>query len=266
MADVNDKAGSNDKKGGPHLDHPIPPAAEAPAGEPADQDVLFRLQMAASDFLLGHWQIGAWALLGIVVIAGVYGGVTSFRTSQMQEDYAAIAAIDFKMPKIDQMAQYGLAPIDDPSDTARLANVEAGADRYLAAADDARGAAAVYGYLKAADAYTRVGKKEQALAALQKASDLKAGDMPGFTADAALASALIDAGQGDRALALYREMVGRYAGFFSEQSLYRLASAQLDAGRTDDARATIQEFTTLFPGSPRAADWAELTSRAGSGG
>ncbi|MDP2306713.1 MAG: hypothetical protein Q8P18_11880 [Pseudomonadota bacterium] len=245
-----------------------PPAPEAGAtpAPPVEQDQLFRLQMAASDFLLGNAKYFGY-LVGLVLLGTlVYGVTTSWLAAREAEEFAAIARIDFKMPKVEQLAQFGLAPMDDKADTTRMANVEEGARRYTAAGDEAHGAAAVYAYLKAADTWERVDKPDQALLALQKASEIGAKDLPGYTAGAAYAAALIDAGKTDEALTLYRDMAGRLDGFYAERSLILLANAQIAAGRQADAKLVIAEFKQRFPQSPRIAEVAALEARAGSAG
>ena len=108
--------------------------------------------------------------------------------------------------------------------------------------------------------------RREKLAALEKASKVGAKDLPGFTADAAYASALIDTGKTDEALQLYREMATRHEGFFAERSLILLAEAQIVAGRQADAKTVIAEFRQRFPTSARAAEVAALELRAGSAG
>ena len=240
-----------------------PPADEAP---PPEQDTLFRLQMAASDFILGNAKYVSY-IVGLVLLAAlVYGGVTSWLASREAEEFAAVSRIDHKMPKVEELARFGLAPMDDKADTARMANVEEGARRYTAAGDASHGAAAVYAYLRAAESWERVDKPDERMAVLAKASKVGAEDLPGYTADAAYAAALVDAGKTDEALQLYREMATRHEAFFAERSLILLAGAQIVAGRQADAKTVIAEFRERFPASPRAAEVAALEQRAGSEG
>lgn len=244
------------------------PGKSTPAGEAAapEQDQLFRLQMAVSDFVLGNAKYFGYLIGAVLLVALVYGVYLQYTTSRAQDQFAAIARIDHKMPKVEQLALFGLAPMDDKSDTARMANVEEGARRYTAAGHDSSGAAAVYAYLKASDAWTRVDKPEERLAALQKASEVGAKGIAGFSADAAYAAALVDTGRADDALALYRAMAGRHEGFFAERSLLLLAEAQIAAGKRDDAKLVIDEFKSRFPQSPRLNEVEFLATKLGSNG
>lgn len=243
-----------------------PPAGATGEQAPVEQDHLFRLQMAVSDFVLGNARYFG-ALLGLVLlVALVYGGVTSFLDARASDEFAAIARIDHKMPAVEPAARMGLVPMDDKSDTQRMANVEEGARRYQALAETSHGAAAVLGYLKAADAWARVGKSTERVAALERASAVGAKGLPGYAADAAYAAALVDAGRTDDALKLHRDMVGRQEGFLAEASLLLLVRAQISAGRDADARLTVDEFKARFPQSPRLAEMDSLAQRIGSKG
>ncbi|MFZ5478381.1 MAG: tetratricopeptide repeat protein [Myxococcota bacterium] len=242
-----------------------PPAGGGEAAPP-EQDALFRAQMAVSDFILGYWKYGVYAVGLVLLGALVYGGVSSWTRGRAEDDYAAIARIDYRMPKVDPLARYGLAPMDDPNDAQRMIDLQEGAKRYEAAATDAKGAAAVYAWLKAAETWKRAGKDAEALAATEKAAKLGEKDLAGFTADAAWAAALRGAGRADEAFAHLQGMSTRYEGTYAEESLLQLASAQLDAGRKDEARKTLEAFKTRFPASPRAAQVTALESRAVAGG
>jgi hypothetical protein len=244
-------------------DQTPPTSPEAP---PQEQDALFRAQMALQDLILGYWKYGVYAVLLVLLGALVYGGVTSWTRSKAEGHYAEISRVDFRMPKVDQMARFGLAPMDDPNDVQRMSDLQEGARRFEAAAADAKGAAAVYAWLKAAEAWKRAGKDAEALAAAEKANAVGAEDLAGFTAGSAYASALRDAGQADQAIAVLTSLSTRFEGLYAEEALLALAGAQIDAGKTADAKATIESFKTRFATSPRAERVAALESRLVTGG
>ena len=223
-----------------------------------EEDVLFKLQVSISEFFITNVKYVGYLAGGTLFGALVYGLYTEWHTSRAAADYGAIAAIDYKMPKVDQMAQMGLAPMDDPSDTTRLGNVEEGARRYRAAAGEASGSAAVYGYLRAADAWERVGKADEALADLQAASRLGQGDLPGYAAAVAYATALASANRPDEAMTVLRDEATREKGLFAEEALIALAQLQVDAGKATEAQNVITEFQTRFPTSPRTARLAAM--------
>lgn len=229
--------------------------AGAATSEPPKQeeDALFKLQVSVSEFFISNVKYLGY-LAGVVLLGAlVYGVYTEWTTSRAEEDYAAIAAIDYKMPKVDQMAQMGLAPMDDPADTSRLANVEEGARRYRAAAQSASGSAAVFGYLRAAEAWKRVNKPDEALADLKAANDLGQTDLPGYAAAVGYATALSSANRLEEAITVLREESVKEKGIFAEEALIALAQLQLDAGKATEAQNVISEFQTRFPDSPRTA-------------
>lgn len=230
---------------------PNKPDSSGFSSAPAEADQLFRLQVAIADFLFGNARyIGGLVALGLLGTL-VWGLWDSWAKSKAEEDFGAIADIDFRMPKVDELARLGLAPMDDPADATRMANVEEGAKRYEAAAAEASGTAAVYGWLKAAEAWQRRGDAEKARLALEKAHALGAGDLPGFTATSAYATALANADRLEEAIGVLRDATTRFDGLLAEEILIQLATVQMAAGKVADARAVAEEFRTRFPDSPR---------------
>lgn len=218
---------------------------------PAEADQLFRLQVAIGDFFVGNARyIGGLVALGLLGTLA-WGLWDSWTRSKAEDDFGAIADIDFRMPKVDDLARFGLAPMDDPADATRMANVEEGAKRYEATARNASGTAAVYGWLKAAEAWQRRGDAEKARSALEKAHALGARDLPGFTAASAYATALADADRLEEAIGVLRDSATRFDGLLAEELLIQLATVQVAAGKEADARAVAEEFRTRFPDSPR---------------
>ena len=245
-----------------------PPNPPPQGGEaaPPEKDSLFRIQMALSDVVLGYWRHFAYAIGVLLLCVLAYGAYDAVMVSRAKEEFRAVADIDWRMPKVDDMAKYGFAPLDDPNDAKRMSDLAEGASRYGTVAADAHGAAAVMAWMRSADAWSRAGNTGEARAALEKASALRVGGLPGFSADAACAAARADVGDTEGAMTLYRDMAGRYEGFLAEESLLKLARAQMDAGKTDDAKRTIDEFRTRFPDSPRGDVLAGMGAASGSGG
>lgn len=245
------------------VDTPKPPVAPSPPPLVEDEDYVMRAQIALTEFTLRYWKYGFYAIGVVLVVALGWEGWQRWRHSAAQEQYGAIADIDFRMPQIDQMATYGLAPKDDPSDTVRTANLEEGARRYQKVAESASGSARTMAWLKAEDAWTRAGKVDEARAAAAHAAEAGGSDAVAFAADTAAVRSLIDQGKADEAEATLRAMSARYSGFFAETSLMRLASLQLDGGKADAAAATYGEIETRFPTSHDLVALGELAARLG---
>lgn len=230
------------------------PKQSASPPEQQDTDVLFKLQVEITEFFLKNAKYGVYVAVAALLGAAGWGGYSSWRESRIEKQFESIAAVDFLMPQPDPMSEYGLAPRDDKSDAARMANLEEGARRFEAAAKGCTGSAATYGWLKAADAWDRAGKADARLAALKAATETGATDLPAYAADMAYAGALVDAGKTDEALAHYRAAVGRQKGFYAAQALGELARAQVAAGKSAEAKATIEELKAAHP------DQAELVA------
>lgn len=233
---------------------------------PQETDVLFKLQLQFTDFVANNWRYG----LGIVgaVALGVlaYNGWHAWRTSSLQADYGAIGDVDFRMPKLDRYAELGLGKGDDPADTERMANLEEGAKRFEAAAAEASGAARIYGYIKAAEAWKRRGDKEKTLAALRLATEVDNKELPGFTAHAALAGALLNSGQTDAGLEQHKKMTELFIDdFFGPEAWLQYARALLAAGQADAARAAVSSLESKYPNVTRT-ELAELKAKLGGNG
>ncbi len=237
----------------PTNDDPKPgatPTDATPAdSSPPEQDFLLRLQLAAGEVVARYWQAAAWVAGGALVVAGVYGGWTAIRNAAVAADFKDVASVEYKMPRVEPMARFGFAPMDDPTDTTRMANLEEGARRYEAVARTSSGAGAVLAWLRAAEAWERAGKVAESRAALESAAGLEAEGILGFSAEMAATARQFDAGETDAALARWRDIAGRYSGVHAEEALGRLAAAQRTVGREQDAAATEAEITTRFPES-----------------
>ena len=238
---------------------PTPPVPEVPM----EEDYVLRAQIAVTEFTLRYWKYGGYVVLGVLVVAFGYGAWDSYTHKAAQEQFASIAAIDYKMPKPDKMAEYGLGPADDPADAARMADLAEGAKRYEAVAAASGGSARTLAWLKAAEAWTRAGKSDEAQAAVAHAGEGKGTNVAAFAADIQQFGALADAGKAEEAEAHLREMSSRYSGFFAEEALIRLSSYELEVGKADAALATFKEITTRFPTSADAAALGELAGRLG---
>ena len=229
------------------------PKKEEPTAEPAGDetpDYIFRAQVAFTSFLPPNGRyIGGTAGVGLAGVL-VWGLWTMWQERAATAQFADIAAVDYKMPKPDPMAQYGIGPADDPTDLGRTEDLKEGARRFEAAAKASSGSAAVYGYLKAAAAWERAGDGTARLAALKAASEVRAGDLPAWGASSAYAAALVDVDRSEEAIGVYRELAGSTQGFYAQQALLSLAATQLDLGKIEDAKHTIAEFKTLFPTAP----------------
>ena len=227
----------------------------AESAPPQETDAIFKMQMAASDLVLGYWKHVLGAILVLLVVTFAFSVVQSWRGSQAEEVYGRIGKIDYLMPPSTESTPFGEMPVDDAAVPGRMEDIATGAGKYEEIARDATGAAGVEAWLKAAEAWRRAGKPEAARAALEQAAAVEAPGILHFTAQTALAHAMDAAGERDKVKALYKDIAAAGAGFEGETALLRLASMQADDGQTDAARATLTEFRTRF-GSSKQLDAA----------
>lgn len=244
-------------------------ATETPAESgtpPEEQDFIFRAQVAATELFLGYWHYGLYAIGGVLAISFAVGYYGDYRQEQAELQYGAIAAVDHKMPVVEGLALYGIGPKDDPTDLQRKATLAEGARRFAEAAAKNSGSAAVYGWLKAAEAHERAQEPAEAKAAVESAMKVGAGGMAGFVADSAWVGVLVGDKRNDEALALLRTMSDKNSDLLAEESLLRLAELQLSLDKKTEAKATLEELNKRFPTPSRAEEVASLAARIGSSG
>ncbi len=221
---------------------PKPAPAAAPPAQ--DEDVLFKMQVAAGEWFARNWSYGV-PLIGAALLGSlVYGVWKSWNDGRLAEGFDAVARVDAKAPE--------RALFPDPT---KAPEHEASAARYLETAGTLSGSPAAVAYLKAAESFTLAQKSAEARAAVEKAVALKPEGLVGYAAESALAAARLDAGESDAAMAAYRDISGRYEGFYAQSALERLAAAQEANGKTSEAQATRAEIATRFGGAaPVAVD------------
>ncbi len=224
----------------------------------ADADALFKAQMALADVGLKYWKHAFGVIL--LVLAGVFvrGQWTEHVAESNRASFSSIAKVDRAVPDAFTMGPNGPETLTDADATARLVKA---ADEYVVIAGRANGASAVEAWLKAADAYRRVGDSGKQLSALTAAASLEAEGAVAYGADLAYARALVATGKVDEAMAHLRTTAGAMTGFYGEQALLELARVQVDADKKDDARRTLDEFKARFGASKDAVAVKALESR-----
>lgn len=241
------------------------PAAPNPEGGTEEQDVLFRAQMSVWHVILGYWRHAAAVVGAGLVGVLIYGLYQDWRTGRQEEWQADIAAVDVKVPPPDPLAQYGLGPLDDPNDAEKMGKLAESAKAYEAVAAEASGAASVMAWMRAADLWTRAGKKDEATGALQKAHAAGAPGALGWAARSSLAALLAEKGDIDGAAALYREAANG-KDFYAERALFELGGLYAGASRREDAGKAWEEFTGRFPDSTLADEVAAARGQLVGGG
>jgi tetratricopeptide (TPR) repeat protein len=212
-------------------------------------DVLFRVQMRVADAFFEHWKRGLLLLLSsLLLVLTVATWKNRLRDAQ-RDTTASIAAIDRKMPEVDQLAAMGLAPLDDLNDPARVQLLEAIARKYEEVAGAGSKASAAEAWLKAGDTWDRLGRPEDAARAYQGALGAFTMGPFGHTATNALAAARVAQGDTEGAAELYRSMATNSDGYSAERAQYDLASALGAGGDAAGAISAYKQFQTRYPDS-----------------
>jgi tetratricopeptide (TPR) repeat protein len=226
-----------------------------------DQDVIFKAQMGVYQFFATWWK----QLLGGlgIFLAGTlaYSLISDHQREEQRDLHAEISDIERRMPTPDPLAAYGMAPLDDPEDEERIANLREGARRYDVIATDGRGAAATMASLKAAGAWQRAGDAESELASLQLANESSGSGILGWSAASQLAAAKMAAGDVDGAAAVLTAVNQSTSGIIGEKALLDLGLMYESAERADDAIKTLEDFTARYPESALLMQAAEALGR-----
>ena len=239
------------------------PTDERDDEEGGEVDVLFRAQMTVTNFLLGYWK----HMLGVlgIVLAGVYGYSywTEHSRDHQRELQAAIQKVTLDVPQPDQMALMGLAPMDDPADTERVAALKKSAEDFEVVAKGGSGTGAVMAWMEAAKLWERAGDASRAKIAWKAAYDLKPQDILAWSTGANYASSLANEGDIDGAAAVYRAFADdpKADGYIAERALYELGQLFEGSGRIAESQQAYTEFTTRFPNSDLSARVAEASRR-----
>jgi predicted negative regulator of RcsB-dependent stress response len=229
-------------------------AAQAPKPEtaPPEEDILFKIQTSLSDFVTDNAKYFGYVVGAILFAALCYGAYQSYRTSTLEDDFGAIAQIDYKMPKPNPLAAMGFGPADDPSDAGRMKDLQTGAELYEKAAMDASGSAAGLAWSRAADAWKRAGNEEKRMAALEKAASAGAPDAVGFAAKMSLVNVLLDKGENDKALQILLEESQKREGVLGQEAYATLIRTQVALGKTEEAKTSFAAFKQKFPQATRS--------------
>ena len=218
-----------------------------------EEDALFKIQMVLANTVLGYWR-HALAITAVVLVAGgIYGALDNHHRDSQRETQAAVARIEAGLPEIDQMARYGLAPMDDPEDAERMAQLAKAAGELEAVAADGTGTAEAMAWLSAARVWERAGRPDDAARAYEAASKLKVDDLLRWSATAGLANVRVGQGDIDGAVALYRALVTG-EGPLAERALLEIGRALEAGGRPAEAREAYQDLTTRSPQSSFASE------------
>ena len=225
--------------------------------EEQEVDLLFRAQIKAQDFLLGHWKHGLALLSALLILVLVFGLVRNARIDAQKAGSAVVAELDRELPDpAASFAGFGEGPTDE--ELVELAK------RYESAAADLSGPAHADAALKAADLYLQADRTDDARRAFEAVSAEHTSGLFSYAGQAGLAALARDSGDYDGAAAIYRTIADSEDGLLAERALFDLGATYEAADRASEARAAYEEVQTRFPASPRLDQVAVALARVGS--
>jgi hypothetical protein len=233
----------------------LPPGAERD-GDEQDPDVLFQLRMGLANLALGYWRhfVG---LLGLVLVGTlVYGLVTSQMQSSQRDGHAAVATA----------MEPAREAFELPDPAARKTALSEVARSVEAAAGASSGAAAAYGWMRAAQLWEEAEDAEAARKAWSAAAAVGAGGALGWSAAMGDARASARGGDVDGAATRLRALAAATPGLQGDEALALLVDVFIDAGRPADAEAALGELRARNAESPRLMELAARMPAPGSAG
>ena len=248
-----------------------------------DAGAAFRLEMWASNVLLGYWWVLALVIAIILAVVAVYGLWNNLHVNAQQETSGRAAVVLAELEKtliddgrieeaVGQRTRLRITPsyegvdrsifppaIEIPLAAAleEFAREDAdapgvltrAADELLAIHGEGSGLAADHAALTAAELYRLAGSadgEEKALAAAESsgASPVRYG------VAARRAELAVEAGQIDQAAAILRPWITADEGFWGQRAALDLGMHYLAVDRQGDARAAFDELRATWPASP----------------
>lgn len=229
--------------------------------KPADAGAMFRLEMFATNVLLGYWK----HMVGLVVV--VLLGVLLFgqyRDYTRRTQRAASAAISAELSKL-PAAVPSLSESHARGETLDVAKIEGVADEIVKIVGGASGTARVEGLLTTAELYRLSGKTDKQRSSLTDAADSSSGVLR-FMAESALANLELNQGEGDAAVSRLTALAASSEGMLAEQAMLDLGLAYEHLKRNSDAEKLYTDFLTKFPESLHTEDVKQRQARVSSAG
>lgn len=235
---------------------------------PSEQeaDVLFRLQMKLAHLFLGYWKQGL-IVLGVILLGSLFFGLGQGAVRDARRDASSeIASVVDKLPAADPLAAYGLAAPDDLTDQARVTALTQSAESFETIGQGRSGVSGARAWLRAGDTWLRLGNKDRALAAFEKAYAKKDIDILGYAAGNHIANIALEKGDKARAAQVLRDLATSQKGIYAEKALIDLMEIQISNSESDAAKKTAAEFKARFSKSPRLEQVALLEAKASVSG
>lgn len=210
-----------------------------PEFEDSDEDVLLQAQMWVYNFVMQHWKkmlYGFGAILLVVLVQGLY---TDKVVQGQRAVHAEMAMVKYELPEPNPMAQYGLAPKDNPNDEKKMTSLRASAKELERIASEGTGSASWFAWVDAAAVWERATETDAQIVALTKASELSVDEVLIAVSKMQLANVYMQTDKTDDAIALLEGMTGIWSPDMKAQICLNLARIYLSQGNAEKAKTTL---------------------------
>jgi predicted negative regulator of RcsB-dependent stress response len=213
-----------------------------PEWDEDEQDVLLQTQMWVYNFIMAQWKrmlVGFGAILLVVLVQGLYQESV---VEAQREIHSEVALVINELPEPNPMAQYGLAPMDNPKDTERIESLRTSAKNLEQIASEGSGTASWYAWMDAAKVWDRADEQDARIVVLKKATEVPVSEDLQVTSGLILANAYHSQGQTDEAIKVLESFDG-YGGLLKYQRSINLANLYIAAGNSDSAKELFGSLT-----------------------
>jgi len=210
-----------------------------PEFEDNEEDVLLQAQMWVYNIVVGQWKKLLMVFGGVLVAVLVHGLYTDSVVQSQRAVHAEAAMVKFELPEPNPMAQYGLAPMDNPNDSKRMESLKASAKELERIANEASGTAAWFAWMDAASVWERANETDAQIVALTKAAEALNDDTLSIVAKLRLANVYQAAGKSTEAIQVLEGLKESKSLEMKAQVCLNLSRMYVDAGDLEKAKTTL---------------------------
>ena len=208
-----------------------------------DEDVLLQVQMWIYNLVVGQWKKLLFVFGGILLIVLVHGLYTDSVVQAQRAVHAEVAMVKYELPEPNPMAQYGLAPMDNPNDAKRMASLTASAKELERIAAAASGSAAWFAWMDAAAVWSRANQPDAQVVALTKATEVIGEQTLNAIAAMQLANIYQETNKPEQAITVLEKLISDSGAEMKAQACLNLTRMYLDAGDVEKAKAALSQVS-----------------------
>jgi len=210
-----------------------------PEFDDSDEDVLLQAQMWVYNLVMGQWKKMLYVFGGVLLVVLVHGLYTDSVIQGQRSVHAELAMVKYELPEPNPMAQYGLAPMDNPKDEKRMTSLRASAKELERIAGEGSGTAAWFAWMDAATVWERANERDAQIVAISKASELSVDDSLTMVAKMQLANVYMEAEKIDEAIAVLQPLTSASSPEFKAQACLNLSRIYMTQGNPEKAKEVL---------------------------